>query len=407
MLSKRTIPAVFLCALGAGLTGCVSTAVFPESGATRDPGDGLAHKHDRTLNREIPLLLKQYDAAGAGVGIIRNGELAWTGYYGQQGPGVPVTSKTVFNTASVAKTVTAETLLALCAKGLISLDDPIHTEVEDPDLSGDPRFRKLTPRLLLSHRAGLLNWPHDYENGRAAFVSEPGESFSYSGMGVEFAAEYAENRLGTDFEDLAFEHLLGPIGVTEMALGRPKPWMTGRLATPMGADGEYFDDTENSGRLSAADYDGGWSGADDLLTTVDAYAQFLIAMIDSDWLGPDARAARTRILTALDGDAVWDCTPDAQVTCADRYGHGLGWMVYRFAEHTVVKHGGNDRGENALVTYSPDTGNGAVIFVNGGNGIFVSTQILGLIGDEPEIAAYYRQLVAKFYGVQLPAVSGS
>ncbi|HSS02587.1 MAG TPA: hypothetical protein VLM79_36250 [Kofleriaceae bacterium] len=91
-----------------------------------------------------------------------------------------------------------------------------------------------------------------------------------------------------------------------------------------------------------------------------------------------------------------------EVTCAARYGHGLGWMVYQFDRSTVVKHGGNDKGENALAIYSPDPGNGAVIFVNGGNGVLVSTQILGLIGDQPQIAAYYRQLVKKFYTVDLP-----
>lgn len=34
------------------------------------------------------------------------------------------------------------------------------------------------------------------------------------------------------------------------------------------------------------------------------------------------------------------------------------------------------------------TRNGAVIFVNGGNGIFVTVRVLELIGDEPDIAAY-------------------
>jgi hypothetical protein len=31
-------------------------------------------------------------------------------------------------------------------------------------------------------------------------------------------------------------------------------------------------------------------------------------------------------------------------------------------------------------------------------------QILALIGDQPEIAAYYRQLVKKFYKVTLPKI---
>lgn len=354
----------------------------------------------------VPLMLSEHKAAGVGIAIIRNGDVIWTGYYGEQGPGAPTNEDTVFNTASVAKTIAAETLIALDDKGLISLDEPIHEYVTHPDLSGDPRYRKLTPRLLMSHRAGLRNWPYEYEDGRAAFINEPGTAFSYSGMGVELAAQYAENKLATDFETLAFDHLLAPLGIDEMSLGRIKPWMGGRLATPMSADGDYTNPGEFSTRLSE-NSTGAWSAADDLLTTIDAYAELLVAVIDSDWLDKDSVANRTRILTSLEGDAIWNCNPTPGVVCANEYGHGIGWMVYEYDKKTTVNHGGNDAGENALVVYEPETGNGAVILANGGNGIFVTTRILGLIGDYPELAGYYRQLVEKFYNIKLPTTENT
>ncbi len=136
------------------LTGCQSDPETPliSSGKIEDDRGTL-------MAREVPRLLSEYQAAGAGVGIIHDGVLVWTGCYGEQSAGVAASAQTVFNTASVAKTLTAETLLALAEKNLIALDDPIHTHVDHPDLGSDPRFRQLTPRLLLSHRAGLLNWP--------------------------------------------------------------------------------------------------------------------------------------------------------------------------------------------------------------------------------------------------------
>lgn len=386
--------------LGLSLSAC-RTHLDSAHGSPRRSSD---HRVE-LLDHYVPRMLRDYRAAGAGVAIIEHGKVVWTGYYGEQGPGVPVTAKTVFNTASVAKTVTAETLIALASKGLISFDEPVYKYVIHPDLSGDPRFKKLTTRLLLSHRAGLLNWPYEYKDGHAAFVAEPGTTFGYSGMGVELAAEYAEKKLGKDFEALAFEYLLRPMGISDMTLGRLKPWMEGRLATPMDAEGRYFTIVEGSGRLSNENSDGRWSAADDLLTTVDAYARFLVGVIKSDWLDRELVNERTQILTSLEGDEVWNCPVNADAMCAKQYGHGLGWMVYKFDGKTVVKHGGNDKGENALVIYSPETGNGAVIFVNGGNGVLVSTQILDLTNDQPEIAAYYRQLVKKFYGVDLPRLS--
>jgi CubicO group peptidase (beta-lactamase class C family) len=354
------------------------------------------------LDRYIPQLLRKYKAAGVGVAIIDHGNLTWADFYGEQSPGKPASFRTVFNVASIAKTVTAETLIALAAKGLISLDEPIYPYVIDKDLSSDPRFKKLTCRILLSHQSGLLNWPYEYADGHARFVAEPGTKFGYSGMGVELAAQFAESKLGKDFEALAFEYVLTPLGISEMSLGRIKPWMDGRLAMPMDAKGKFFAIADGNGRLSRENLDGRWSAADDLLTTVDSYAQFLIGVIKSAGLDKQWIAQRTQILTSLVGDPIWNCQPDATVLCASEYGHGIGWMVYRFGSKTVVKHGGNDEGENALAIYCQETGNGAVIFVNGANGVFVSTQILDLIGDQPEIAAYYRQLVQKFYKVRLP-----
>ncbi|PCC73703.1 Beta-lactamase [Nannocystis exedens] len=112
-------------------------------------------------------------------------------------------------------------------------------------------------------------------------------------------------------------------------------------------------------------------------------------------------AQRATILTSLAGDPIWGCESTPEIRCADAYGHGLGWMVYDYGDRTVLNHGGNDAGENALVYYSPQTRSGAVILVNGGNGIFVTVRALELIGDQPDMAAYYRQLVRKHYGVTM------
>ncbi len=382
------------------LSGCQATATGP---APEKPPDGAGDARLAALRAHVPDLLRTHRAAGAGVAIIDDGAVIGTAYFGEQGPATAAGAATVFNTASVAKTIAAETLLALAAKDLLSLDEPIHGYVSHPDLSADPRFRLLTPRLLLSHRAGLKNWPYEYGDDPVSFVADPGTSFSYSGMGIELAAQFAENKLGQDFEALAFEHVLTPLGIREMSMGRWKPWLSQRLATPMNAAGDYVGPAEPGARL-AAGATGRWSAADDLLSTVDAYTALLLGLLSGDWLTGAAKAERTRILTDLSGDPVWHCEPTADVVCAGSYGHGLGWMVYEFADKTVVKHGGNDAGENALVIYSPDTRDGAVIFVNGGNGIFVSTQILDIIGDEPEIAAYYRQLIERFYATTLSPV---
>ncbi|MEL7129931.1 MAG: serine hydrolase domain-containing protein, partial [Pseudomonadota bacterium] len=351
------------------------------------------------LDALIPSLLAAEKAAGVGIAIIRDGELVWEGYYGQQGPNVPATARTVFNTASVAKTITAETLIALYAKGLIDLDEPIASYVRHPDLADDPRYQLLTPRLLLSHRAGLLNWAYLYEDRRLAFDHDPGTRFSYSGAGIELAARYAEAKTKQSLQDLAFEHVLRPAGVEEVSMGVIADWTDGRLAVPMDSEGNYRTIAEVNRTLARGSAN---SAADDLLITVPAYAKLILSLIESEGLTADQISGREHIITSLTEDTVYRCPDFEGLTCPSAHGHGLGWQVYEYGDHKVLKHSGSDAGENAIVYYSPDTKCGAVIFVNGANGWVIMTRIIEIIGDEPLIADYYRGLIETVMGRSMP-----
>lgn len=111
---------------------------------------------------------------------IERGEIVWSAYAGEQAPGVPVSAATLFNTASIAKTLTAELVLRLAEAGKLSLDEPISREYIHPDLAGDPRYDLLTSAIMLSHPAGLKNWPYSYEDGHLAFIQDPGTGLTYS-----------------------------------------------------------------------------------------------------------------------------------------------------------------------------------------------------------------------------------
>ncbi|MEM7612501.1 MAG: serine hydrolase domain-containing protein [Pseudomonadota bacterium] len=383
--------AILLCAY---LAGCASSP----------PVQGPVHEETSlavgaSLDALVPELIEEEKAAGVGIAVIRGGEFVWQGYYGEQGPGIAVNTNTVFNTASVAKTITAETLIALSAKGLIDLDEPIAAYVDHPDLSIDPRYSLLTARLLLSHRAGLLNWAYAYEDGVLAFDHDPDTRFSYSGAGIELAARYASAKVGQPLQELAFEHVLGPAGIREMSMGMIAEWTVGRITTPMDAEGSYRPIAELNESLARGDAN---SAADDLLSTVPAYAKLITALLESSWLSEAQIAERERIITSLAQDDIYQCPELSWLTCPTQFGHGLGWQVFEYADHKVLKHSGSDAGENAMVYYSPNTRNGAVIFVNGANGWVVMTRIIEAIGDEPLIADYYRGLIETVMGRPMP-----
>lgn len=177
----------------------------------------------RRLDRKVPAYIAAVHAAGAGVAVIRNFQVVWTRYYGEQGPGVPAGRKTLFNTASLAKTITSENRLRLSARGKVSLNEPTLASLSPPGLAADPRHEMLTPRAILSHRSGKLNWPYLYPDGSLAFVATPGTTFGDSGAAFEILgggidsgkralASFSPNRRG----DAAIVLINGGGGITAL-----------------------------------------------------------------------------------------------------------------------------------------------------------------------------------------------
>ncbi|MCH7861809.1 serine hydrolase domain-containing protein [Sphingomonas sp. NPDC092331] len=359
--------------------------------AARDVTPAAA-RLDAAMARWMPEIVRAEKIGGIGIAVVRDGRLIWSGHYGEQAPGVPISADTVFNTASIAKTVTAETLLALAAARRIDLDEPIAAHVASPDLAGDPRYKLLTTRILLSHRSGLRNWTDDYPEGKLAFDWAPGTRYRYSGAGIELAARYAQAKTGMTLRALTAETLLRPWAITHMAVGELPVWTAGRLALPMGADGRFLDMASLYPGLREGS---GLGAAYDLIATPDAYGAFLERLIAASRRGSETRAIRERIVTPLAGDGRYGCELRFTRRCPDRYGYSFGWQVQRYGRHTVLQHTGNDEGETDLVYFSPDRRTGAAIFVNGANGWVPIVRALEIIGDEPELAGYYRGLVEK------------
>jgi CubicO group peptidase (beta-lactamase class C family) len=110
------------------------------------------------LHKTLAQIMQENKVNTAGIGVIKNGRLAFSGYYGEQAPGIPASESTRFNIASITKVVTAETILKLVDEGRISLDEPMSTYWIDPDIAGDVRHKTLTPRIALNHTTGFPNW---------------------------------------------------------------------------------------------------------------------------------------------------------------------------------------------------------------------------------------------------------
>ncbi|MEE9328794.1 MAG: serine hydrolase domain-containing protein [Parvularculaceae bacterium] len=361
-------------------------AIFALGACTSTP----AYTPPRNVDASIEQLMTKYNAASVGIGIIRHGELVWVGYYGEQSPGVPIGPQSMFNTASVNKAITAETALRLASKGVIDLDEPIADYFVHPDLADDSRHKLLTPRILLTHQAGFLNWPYAYENGKLAFIDEPGNgSYNYAGIGFRIFAKFLEKKLEKPFPDIVREEIFEPIGMTNSTNSHDIAKTFPNIVTPVTETGAFQTDYEFK-----TDY---WSAADDLFVSVEDYAAFLIATINNEGVNNAMAHERTRIQTAMASDKIWGCGVDAVDPCPEPYGHGIGWFVFGYEDGLVVHHGGNDQSEGAIGYYEPASGDGGVIFVNSPKGVQLWPEIADVVDPEQKLQGVFHDLIRKFF----------
>jgi CubicO group peptidase (beta-lactamase class C family) len=340
----------------------------------------------------------KHGVATAGIGVVKNGRLSWTGYYGEQAPGISASRATFFNVASITKTVAAETVLRLVAAGKMSLDEAMAANWVDPDIAADPRSKLLTPRMTLDHTTGFPNW----RSGRMSLSAAPGTSFGYSGEGLNYVARFVEQKLGRGFHLLVKEYVLDPAGIAGMSLSAPNATMLPMLALPT-------DDRDITKRLTPGCNSTGqfcvcrpdprnicrrWHAADDMIVTVEDFATFMIDVMNGEGLTDAIRAERfnPRVFPRGDWQSV-DCKTVPAPACPKAEGWGLGWEVLDYGDHKLVSHGGGDWGEVSLAAFDTRSKDGVIVFLNGrrpgANGAMAG--IIRLVDPASPLAARYER----------------
>jgi CubicO group peptidase (beta-lactamase class C family) len=357
---------------------------------------GPAGKPPAPARQDLDDIVKRHRIVTAGIGLIGDGALVWEGYFGEQSPGVPATAETRFNVASITKTVAAETILRLAGQGRLSLDEPMATYWVDPDLEGDPRHLRLTPRMALDHSTGLPNWRFFLRGGKLAFQHDPGERYTYSGEGLEYLARFAERKLGKTFPELVAETVLDPLGMknTSLVVRRGE---AATIARPVDGEGKfpgYYCRPEGKAWCRE---EGSFSAADDMVTTVRDYAAFLKSVAMGDGYPEELAADRDRVQTDKGKQSVVDCAAAPEVPCPDGQGYGLGFNVLRYGEVTVLGHGGADWSELAIAYIAKPSRAGVVIFLNAPNrqALAAMPELLELVDPASPFLPEYRRWLAE------------
>jgi len=314
--------------------------------------DSLADKSSIFDNDiEIEKWLKENKVPTLGLGIIENGKLRQVKVFGEISKGISAPYNTIFNIASLTKPVTAMVALKLVSLGKWNLDEPVYKYWTDPDIANDPRNKKLTTRIILSHQTGFPNWRYLNKDKKLNFQFDPGTSYQYSGEGLEYLRKALENKFHKTLDQLASELIFKPLKMNDTRYIWDKNVDTTRLAIGYDKDGNAYETIINKTA----------NAADDLLTTIEDYGKFLVSVMNGEGLTKK----------------VFDDMTTNQVASKNGKHFGLGFEIYNFDDgNTALTHGGADKGVQTIVFIFPKTKQGLLIFTNVDDGYKVYEKLL-------------------------------
>lgn len=327
-----------------------------------------------TFADDVQAILIGNKIASVSFATIKRGRLDKVAAYGWQSDGVPASTQSLYNIASLTKPLTAEIILRLASKGNVALDEAMAPVWVDPDIISDERRNLLTLRMVLSHRSGFPNW-RDKKTG-LAFERAPGEKWGYSGEGYQYAARFAELKMGKPFQTLAGQLLFGPSRMRTTSYAK-QPWFDGHVAVP----------TDSAGKPLPPAFAASFNAADLVYSSPRDYAAFMIDVLNDRRLSPAIVCARNSIQTDM---TEVTCTGAKAASCPPHVGFGLGWQILAFKGETMMMHTGKDEGVFTFAYLNRTSRDGVVIFTNSDNGYKVILPLLDRLNTSPAFLRFLR-----------------
>lgn len=289
--------------------------------------------------------MKANKVPSVAIGMISAGVLKEINVYGELKKGVPAPYNSIYNIASITKTVTAVLTLKLVEAGKWDLDEPLYKYWTDPDVKDDPRSKQITTRHVLSHQTGFPNWRSSLKSGKLAFEFAPGTKYQYSGEGMEYLRRALESKFKQPYEKLVEDLIFKPLGMSDSHLTWNTVMDESRFAVPHDENGKMLEIYQNK-EANAADL---------MTTTIKDYASFLTALMNG------------RLLSVKTFDQM--VAPQVKIKADNLM--ALGWVIYeQLGDGSYgLSHGGSDPGARTIAIALPKSKDALIIFTNSDNGV--------------------------------------
>ena len=318
----------------------------------------------------VQQLLTQFKVPGVSVAVIKDFKIERADAYGiaDVETGSPVTTETMFQAASISKTVAAMASMKAVQSGLFKLDQDINTILKSWKLPGGEftSERPVTPRGLMSHTSGtgdgfgfpgyspntplptvvqILDGVAPSNRQRVRLERAPLTGFEYSGGAVMIEQLALTEAVGKPFDQLTREWVLNPIGMTNSTFEQPLPdRFQKQAARAHDRSGVRMGDPWHVYPEHAAA--GLWTTPTDL-------AKFLVE-VQKSLLGQSNRVLSQSMVLEM-------------VTPVGVGPYAVGFQVEKQGEGWYFMHGGSNWGFQCTMIAHRVKGYGVVIMTNGDN----------------------------------------
>ncbi|GMN06123.1 hypothetical protein MTsPCn5_15120 [Croceitalea sp. MTPC5] len=337
---------------------------------------GLQPSVEDTLNIKIPQWQTEYNVPAVAVGLIEDGQVKMAKVYGEHQKGSKASVNTIFNVASIAKTVVAMTTLKLIDNGQWDLDEPLHNYWVDPDVINDSLSLQLTTRHILNHTTGFKNWRRMYSDQKLSFDFKPGTRYQYSGEGFEYLSAALEKRFDIKWTKLVDSLVFKPMDMKDATFTWLKDVDTLRFA-------HWYD---GNGIQHDVYYKTHWvSAADDLLVTINDLSNFGIEVMKGNFISQD----------------LFNQMVTPQIKIHNNADYGLGWTIIKDLPNGeyAINHDGGDAGVATTMVLLPNSKNGIIVLTNGDNGSIICKKVI------KEVIGVGKEIVNKIYwGTDIPNI---
>ncbi len=301
---------------------------------------------------EVRRLMARENVQGLALATIDRGRVVSVQAYGKRNVerGLPLTPQTVMYGASLTKAAFAYMLLQLVDEGKLDLDAPLPTLLPQPlpaydrqpwdfsDLAHDERWRRLTPRILLTHSSGFANFRWLEPDRKLRFHFDPGERYAYSGEGFYILQLVVERGLGLDTGREMQRRVFDRFGMRNTSM-QWRADFADNLADGYTLDGKMEPHDERSRPSAAGSMD----------TTIEDQARLWAGIVRGDGLSAAARAMLVQAWLPIGSAAQFPTLASPRASWPQSLAAGLGVVSFRDRSGPAWFKGGHNDSTGNMV----------------------------------------------------------